>query len=394
MSKSRRRKSLQANIKERFGSIKKPKHRVAHVFKRIRNKIEDNRVLSSSYFTRIVILCFFLGLNIILIPNFLKSNSIKIPEKISQILLNDPELITQDFKYEEPSLDPQVIFEKLNNERELRDKEPFEYNDKLASVAAELLLEAEKYEYELGGSSFTEEFKAALDKSGYNYAHVHHNMVVGPLVEDAVVSSWFSSDQQVTALFDDDFEDVGFATKVVKTKYNETLGVTVQVLGIEQKTSGLQTQPQTSKTSVFTFPVISNEEVFEALNNYRESHNVFRLSENEHLCKYAEKRLQDLVALGTLDGHEGFKKDFADPNNLPQPIQDFNGARVAENLAYQHCKNMTTGENFIAESGAAIIEWCFDSSTSGHREAQLSRDYGQACVRNGNGFFVIIFGGD
>lgn len=381
------------------------KKSIKHFLSELHLKIQQNKLLSNPYFIRIVIICFFLGLNIQLLPHFLKTTRVKLPDEIMNLLdsagvLNKDdytfEYVPPQLKGEEPSLDPKLIFEKLNAERVVREKEPFLYSDRLASAAAELLQEAEKYEYELENRSFTDEFIKALNTAGYNYEHVSQNMVVGPLLEDAVIDAWFSNEAQVQALFDSDFKEVGFATKIIKTKYNETLGVTMQVLGTElPKQPVSKTQNTQSAVMVKTnasFPPISNESVFDALNSYRQSHNIYKLNLDENLCKYAEKRVQDLVALGALDNHEGFRKDWEDPNNLPQPIKDFNGEKIGENLAYQSCRNMTTGEGFIAETGAAIIEWCFDSSTAGHREAQLSTEFTHACIRNQDGFFVIIFG--
>lgn len=385
--------------------FRKPKKKVTSFLGDVHHKIERNKYLSNSYLRRIVVVLFFFGINIQLLPFFLATTRVKLPNEILVALDNAGvidkdnyifEYIPEGLKYDEPSLEPQLILEKLNDERKIREKDDFIYNEKLATAAAELLLEFEKYDFELEDKVFTEEFKEALDGVGYNYEHVSQNMVVGPLKEDAVIDAWFSSEEQLVALFDDDFEEVGFATKIVTTKHNETLGVTVQVLGkefVEKPAANIQlTIPQNQEKQKFDFPPISNEQVFEALNNYRQAHTVHKLSEDENLCKYAEKRVQDLIAFGGLDNHEGFKKDFEDQSNLPQSIQDYNGKNIAENLAFQHCKNMTTGEGFIAESGAAIIEWCFDSSTLGHREAQLSRDFGQACVRSGEGMFVVIFG--
>lgn len=392
-----------------FRSMQKIKHTVVDVLGEIHHKVERNKFLSNQYFTRIVILCFFLGINIQLLPFFLKTNRIQLPEKILTALdfigiVDKAELnfeySPQGLQEKMPSLEPNILFEKLNVERELRKKEPFEYSQKLASAAAELLTEAEKYEFELQDRPFTEELRTALKNANYNFEHVSHNMVVGPLLEDAVIDAWLSSKQQTSALFEDDFKQVGLATKVIKTKYNETLGVTVQILGTEfpQKTTATVTftQPATQKSTAqkIVFPPISNNEVFAALNTYRESHGIHKLQSNEHLCAYAQKRVQDLIALGTLDNHDGFKRDFADPENLPLAIQNYKGKKIAENLAYQHCRNMTTGDAFIAQTGTALIEWCFDSSTAGHKEAQLSREFSHACVGNGNGFFVIIFGAD
>ncbi len=406
-------KKIRVGVLHFFAPIKKIGRKIALVPKKIsdflgevHHKIQRNKFLSNSNFTRIVVILFFLGINLQLLPFFLKTNRVKLPEELLNVLDSAGILNKEDFasgyipdslQTQQPSLDTQIILQKLNKERELREVEPFMYSDRLASAAAELLAEAEKYEFEIEDRSFTEELQKALDSADYNYEHVSHNMVVGPLLEDAVVDAWFSNEDQVAALFEDDFTEVGFATKIIKTKYNETLGVTVQILGLEfakkPASSSQTTQPKASVSPKIEFPPISNEEVFNALNSYRQSHGVHNLNVNGDLCLYAEKRVQDLLAFGTLDNHEGFKKDFEDQNNLPKPIRDYPGTQVAENLAYQHCKNMTTGDSFIAQTGTALIEWCFDSSTMGHREAQLNTDFNDACVRSAQGMFVVIFGG-
>ncbi len=140
------------------------------------------------------------------------------------------------------------------------------------------------------------------------------------------------------------------------------------------------------------FPNISDTEVVEALNRYRDDHKVHHLIVDKNLCEYAEKRVKDLLAYGGLDHHAGFKKDFADQDHLPAPIQRYSGRTIGENLAYQYCKNMTTGDSFIAQTGTALIEWCFDSSTAGHREAQLNPRFNAVCVRHARGYYVVIFG--
>jgi uncharacterized protein YkwD len=395
------------SISKLIKKSKKPKKIISNFLGEIHHKIERNNFLSNSYLRRIIIILFFLGINIQLLPFFLATNRIKLPDEILVALDNRGiinkedyifEHVPQGIKYEEPSLVEQEILKQLNAERKIRDQDELIYSDRLASAAAELLLEFETYDFELEDKVFSQEFKLVLNNVNYNYEHVSQNMVVGPLKEAAVIDAWLSNEQQLIALFADDFEEIGLATKVIKTKYNETLGVTVQILGKEFKTkpqtkvkqSTPQIEPQAQKT--FTFPPITNKEVFDALNSYRDSHTVHKLTQDEDLCKYAEKRVQDLVKLGSLDNHEGFKKDFENYETLPQSIKDYKGENIAENLAFQNCKNMTTGDGFIAESGASIIEWCFDSSTAGHREAQLSRELNHACVRNQNGFFVVIFG--
>ena len=140
-----------------------------------------------------------------------------------------------------------------------------------------------------------------------------------------------------------------------------------------------------------TFPYISNSSVLEALNQYRADHQVHQLVEHHSLCEYAEKRVADQIAFGGLDHHQGFTSDFVN-GERPTQLQNYPGWTIGENLAYQHCRNMTTDQSFIAESAPALIEWCFDSSTAGHREAQLNTKFNNVCIRNQNGYFVIIFG--
>lgn len=156
----------------------------------------------------------------------------------------------------------------------------------------------------------------------------------------------------------------------------------------------LSNLPQpTSPTSTFqTTRDVSDEEVFTALNQYRADHQVHALVVDHNLCQYAEKRVQDLVKVGSLDNHEGFKQDFADQTNLPEPIKNYSGGYIGENLASQYCINGTTGESFVAQTGAALIEWCFDSSQKGHREAQLNTRYNAVCVRHSQNMYVVIFG--
>ncbi len=137
---------------------------------------------------------------------------------------------------------------------------------------------------------------------------------------------------------------------------------------------------------------VSDSEVFAALNQYRADHHVHALVTDQNLCQYAEKRVQDLVKVGSLDNHEGFKQDFADQSNLPEPIQNYSGGEIGENLASQYCINGTTGESFVAQTGTALIEWCFDSSQKGHREAQLNSRYNAVCVRHAQHMYVVIFG--
>lgn len=357
-----------------------------------------SKIFNKHFVARLIVIAFFLGINIALGSFFLKNNKVHLPTKLSKYLLDlgvmknanvvflNNELSTDD----SGSLDPQIILEKLNKERIIFEVGELEYDNSLASVAAILLNEAEKIDFDLTQTDFLPQLKDALSQVDYKYAHVSHNILVGPSLEQAVVNSWFSDESQVKALKDDDFIHVGFATKFIDLQDVGRVGVVVQVLG--KPLIQINTLAKTRVSKAPVLPVVTDQEVINALNDYRKVHLVRTLNIDDNLCTYAEKRVQDLVAFGKLDEHAGFKNDFADPENLPESIKNYSGTQIAENLAHQYCKNMTTGDSFIAETGTAIIEWCFDSSTLGHREAQLNNDFENVCVRHGNGMYVVIFG--
>jgi hypothetical protein len=139
--------------------------------------------------------------------------------------------------------------------------------------------------------------------------------------------------------------------------------------------------------------MISEDELFQALTEYREAHGAKDLSTDEKLCDYARKRVSDHVAAMNehkpkesypnplkypLDSHEGFMKD-ADSGLVFEMTRK---QKIAENLAYWP----------TAQYAVHVIEWGWDSSTEGHKETQLSNDYDSACLSGKQGFFVAIFG--
>lgn len=410
-AKSRIKSGLKVFKKKKSHSFKKRLafflQRAYKPFNKIHLAILDNKILNNEFFQKFTVIAFFIGLNVVLGAYFLKTNKIHLPGEVVDFLQEtgvvDEEksktLLGEELAKDiTKTLEPQVIFELLNKERDSVDASELRYNIALASAAAILLEDAQAAEFDLESNNFLEELKLALDEVGYKYLHVSHNIVIGPTEEQSVVDAWFSDEKQIEAIRDDDFVEVGFATKIVDLEGVGPVGVVVQVLGkpmevtliIDTDPDGKNQQPQAPQT--LEMPEISDDEVFEALNRYRNSHQVSSLNTDANLCSYASKRVADLVAYGGLDYHEGFKKDFEDPTNPPDPIKYYSGNQIAENLAFQHCKNMTTGNSFIAETGTALIEWCFDSSIEGHREAQLSREYVNACVRHAENMYVIIFG--
>lgn len=147
--------------------------------------------------------------------------------------------------------------------------------------------------------------------------------------------------------------------------------------------------PQIPSVKIKNF---TEEQLWEGLTNYRRANVRNDLEISEKLCSYARKRIQDHFDMREstkedqypipekypLDAHSGFKKD-GDSGYL---FEATGFSVVAENLAYWPS----------AQYPHHVIEWGWDLSTEGHREAQLSNEWTHGCISGKDGFYVAIFG--
>ena len=117
----------------------------------------------------------------------------------------------------------------------------------------------------------------------------------------------------------------------------------------------------------------SADELFEAMNNYRTSHNVQILQKSDLLCSIAEKRANEQKSNGKLDGHAGFEKYAKDQ-------QEFS----------------TMGEVLFGgaqpQYGVHIVEYGWDRSLTGHREAIQNPSWQYGCGGIAGYYAVFIFG--
>lgn len=356
--------------------------------------------MTRSLKARIIMIAFFIGVNVILGMYFLlnvKGQSL-VPEPVKQVfsrygLVKEDQssfpLSTSPDYSVRIDLDSDAVITAINEQRESNKQQPVSNSAKLHE-AAEIVMEKIKADnYELNQENGNDLLEDALKEVGYHYSSAYQSIVIGPVTSASVVEYWFNNNQKETVLASD-VSEIGVAT-TVESLHSEFSGITVVLLAKPRGVTAIQPQ-QSKQPSKPTLPPISDQEVTTALNNYRAAHGVPALNVDENLCSYAQKRVGDLVAFGGLDNHKGFQSDFADPENPPEPIKKYAGSKIGENLAHQFCRNMTTGDSFVAETGTAIIEWCFDSSTKGHREAQLSTEFRNVCVRHADGMYVVIFG--
>lgn len=156
-----------------------------------------------------------------------------------------------------------------------------------------------------------------------------------------------------------------------------------------------QTQSNAKNKSISSDIPIYNfteSQLWQAFVDYRHAHTKPDILLSESLCQYARERVAEHVNLFEskakeeyqnqdkypLDAHAGFMRD-GDSGYVFEKT-GFNV--VAENLAYWPS----------AQYPHQVFEWGWDTSTEGHREAQLSDEYTHACISGQEGFYVAIFG--
>ena len=121
-------------------------------------------------------------------------------------------------------------------------------------------------------------------------------------------------------------------------------------------------------------PTWGGPQLWEAVNKRRQELGVNPLQNREELCTIAAIRLNDLLELGKLDGHEGFS-NFQDRRKDLVWILDKYGT-VAEFLAY--------GGQTAQET---VSLW---ENTMGHKKLLSGGEYVWGCIYAQNTFAVAI----
>ena len=115
------------------------------------------------------------------------------------------------------------------------------------------------------------------------------------------------------------------------------------------------------------------EELNQAMNQYRITHNLPSLKFDSLLCNMAQTRADQLQANGKLDDHAGFKP-------LAENQQSFN---TLDEVTFG-------GVNKV--SGVHIVEWGWNTSLTGHKEAISDPRWKEGCGGVSGLFAVFIFG--
>lgn len=171
--------------------------------------------------------------------------------------------------------------------------------------------------------------------------------------------------------------DYYFPTEEIEN-YQSTFHNTVKRIIVSPTNTPTPIPPTLTPTPV----VITEEQLWQALVNYRHTHQKSEIQQSESLCVYARERANELInRLKTdpedpLDAHAGFNRD-AESGYVFEKT-GFN--KIGENLAYTPSLVNAT----------EIIEWGWDTS-SGHRQMQLSNDVTHACITGIHPIYVGMF---
>ena len=117
------------------------------------------------------------------------------------------------------------------------------------------------------------------------------------------------------------------------------------------------------------------EELFEAMNSYRRSQALQEVVKNDTLCAVAQNRANELQALGKLDDHAGFEK-------YARSQKEFD---TMDEILYGGVQ---------PQSGVHIVEYGWDRSLTGHRNALQNRMLTHGCGGIAGYFAVFEFGGN
>lgn len=142
-------------------------------------------------------------------------------------------------------------------------------------------------------------------------------------------------------------------------------------------TSAFRREKVDEHTTVMWLPaddrMSTYDELFTAINNYRRGHGIGEVARSDTLCVIAQKRADEQKALGSIDGHAGFPKYAQEQREFSYLTEVLFG-----------------GEQ--PQSGVHIVEYGWDQSLTGHREAIQDRTMTHGCGGVAGYFAAFIFG--
>lgn len=152
---------------------------------------------------------------------------------------------------------------------------------------------------------------------------------------------------------------------------NKFLEERVGSVGVES-TPSPTTEPKPVQTAA-SRPSWGGPQLWEAVNKRRQEFGVNPLSSRSELCTIAAIRLNQILELGKLDGHEGFSK-------MPEERSDLKWIFDK----YDISEFLLSGASTPAE---AVSLW---ENTLGHKQLMTGGEYVWGCIYASYGFAVAI----
>ena len=172
-----------------------------------------------------------------------------------------------------------------------------------------------------------------------------------------------------SSILNGQLREYGIATR--SGTFQDQKGI-ILVMLFSSTFSGGAVQPATQQST--SRPTFTGQDLWQAVQNYRRAHALFAFEQSNELCTVASIRVNELLELGKLDNHDGFK---------PRADQFFEKnpgwTSINENIAAGY------------QTAVQTVEWGWDQSL-GHQALIQSKEYPKACAAANSGFAVLITG--
>ncbi len=258
-------------------------------------------------------------------------------------------------------LTEQYVFDQINSYRVANKMVALTRNQKLDRAALSRL-EVVKNNQDFSGNKTGLTRENAVKNNDYSAGIIGDLYMQGAYGDSSLVEKWLSDTSAKKTLDEKSFRDVGVSMEKEGNSY------LVMVILARRAV------PVTEKLGAGGYPIVSwgGPELWDAINKRRVELGVGTLSKRDELCTIASIRLNQLLALGTLDGHSGFEPTLSRPD-LAWIKQRYN---LSEFLIVGY---MTPQD--------AVAGW---EHTLGHKGLLAGGEYVWGCVYSQNTFAVAI----
>lgn len=296
-------------------------------------------------------------------------------------------------------LGPVEVIQAINKERENRGLETLVTEIQLDSAAKAYAQDMCDKNYYLNSDEDNEKYLEFVDNTGYEYNIVAFIMSEGVYDTNDLTEQWLGNPQIKEIVLSDRYsatgvgivrcglEVLGRTTDIIVQFYAEpTLTQTTKT--VDRVTNNNQDLNNTQEniwgvekideaTTDTRFPederMGTAEELFVAINNYRQAHNIQAVQRHDTLCRIAQTRANQLFELGKLDYHQGF-------DSLANSQQDFDNMGEVISGGVQK------------QLAVHTVEWGWGRSLTGHKESILDSEWTYGCGGISGLFNVFIFG--